>query len=210
MPPPGTRPAVVAIRLARRLNRALPEEGEVAGLLALMLLTEARREATTDPEGAYVPISAQDRSRWDSAMIAEGTVLINQALARRPIGPYQLWAAIAAVHGEAPSAERTDWRQILTLYALLDVIAPGPVVSLDRVVAVSMVQGAGLALRELAEAEVREPELAEEPRLEAVRAWLLALSGEEEAAREHYLRAAARAPTVAERRYLEGLARPGS
>ena len=130
-----------AIRLARELHRLLPGDGEVAGLLALLLLTDARRPARSRPDGSLVPLAEQDRSRWDAAAIAEGVALITSALARAPIGPYQLQAAIAAVHDEAARADDTDWRQILVLYELLAQVAPSPVVTLNHAVALAMVRG---------------------------------------------------------------------
>jgi RNA polymerase sigma factor (sigma-70 family) len=137
-----------AIRLARTVHRLLPEESEVAGLLALMLLTDARRPARTAPDGSLVPMAEQDRSRWDRALIAEGIDLVTTAMTRRALGPYQLQAAIAAVHAEAGRAEDTDWKQILGLYTLLERMQDGnPVVALNRAVAIAMVHGpaAGLA-----------------------------------------------------------------
>ena len=127
-----------AIRLARQLHARLPTDGEVAGLLALMLLTDARRPARAGPDGGLVPLAEQDRGRWDTAAIAEGVALLTRALASAPIGPYQLQAAIAAVHDEASRVEDTDWDQILGLYELLERVAPGPMVALNRVVAVAM------------------------------------------------------------------------
>jgi RNA polymerase sigma factor (sigma-70 family) len=194
-----------AIRLARELHRLLPEDGEVAGLLALMLLTDARRPARTRPDGSLVPLAEQDRSRWDAGAIAEGVALVTGTLARAPLGPYQLQAAIAAVHDEAARAEDTDWRQILVLYELLERVAPSPVVTLNHAVAVAMVRGprAGLDLLATLDGDDR---LAGHHRLDAVRAHLLELAGDREAAREHY-RAAARATTsLPEQRYLESRA----
>jgi predicted RNA polymerase sigma factor len=137
-----------AIRLTRGLHALLPDDGEVAGLLALMLLSDARRAARTLPDGSLVPLAEQDRTRWDAAAIREGVGLITETLARAPLGPYQLQAAIAAVHAEAAGAGDTDWRQILHLYDLLERFAPGPMVSLNRAVAVAEVHGppAGLEL----------------------------------------------------------------
>ena len=194
-----------AIRLTRELHRLLPEDGEVAGLLALMLLTDARRPARTRPDGSLVPLAEQDRSRWDAGAIAEGVALVTGTLARAPLGPYQLQAAIAAVHDEAARAEDTDWRQILVLYELLERVAPSPVVTLNHAVAVAMVRGprAGLELLATLDGDDR---LAGHHRLDAVRAHLLELAGDREAAREHY-RAAARATTsLPEQRYLESRA----
>ncbi len=166
-----------AIRLTRQLHRRLPENGEVTGLLALMLLTDARRPARTGPDGALVPLAEQDRSRWDAAAIAEGTALITGALATAPIGPYQLQAAIGAVHDEAGAAAETDWLQILGLYELLERISPGPMVTLNRIVAVAMVSGPEAGLAELAAAEL-EAGLTGHHRVHAVRADLLERSGD--------------------------------
>jgi RNA polymerase sigma factor (sigma-70 family) len=182
-----------AIRLARQLHARLPDDGEVAGLLALMLLTDARRPARTRPDGALVPLAEQDRGRWDARAIAEGTELITGTLASAPVGPYQLQAAIAAVHDEAARFEDTDWRQILGLYELLASVAPGPMVTLNRVVAVAMVDGPEVALEQLAAAET-DPALAGHHRVAAVRAHLLDLL------------AARRTLSLPERRYLESRA----
>jgi RNA polymerase sigma factor (sigma-70 family) len=194
-----------AIRLTRQLRAGLPADGEVAGLLALMLLTDARRPARVDGSGMPVPLDEQDRSRWDRALIAEGDALITETLATAPIGPYQLQAAIAAVHDAAPHAADTDWRQILSLYELLRTMAPGPMVTLNRIVAVAMVHGPERALAELDEA-LADAALATHYRTEAVRAHLLALSGDREAAREHYELAAMRTPSKPEQHYLNAKA----
>ena len=194
-----------AVRLARALVRLLPGEPEVAGLLALLLLTDARRPARSRPDGSLVPLAEQDRSRWDAGAVAEGVALVTGTLARAPLGPYQLQAAIAAVHDEAARAEDTDWRQILVLYELLERVAPSPVVTLNHAVAVAMVRGprAGLELLATLDGDDR---LAGHHRLDAVRAHLLELAGDREAARERY-RAAARATTsLPEQRYLENRA----
>jgi predicted RNA polymerase sigma factor len=177
----------------------------VTGLLALMLLTDARRLARTGHDGALIPLAEQDRSRWDAAKIAEGVALITHALANASIGPYQLQAAIAAVHDEAPDVEHTDWRQILGLYDLLETLAPGPMVALNRLVAVAMVHGPHAGLRELAKAEA-DPALAGHHRLAAVRAHLLDLAGDRVAAREAFALAARRTLSLPERRYLEARA----
>ncbi|WP_405066122.1 sigma-70 family RNA polymerase sigma factor [Kribbella sp. NBC_01510] len=189
-----------AIRLTRQLHSALPHEGEVAGLLALMLLTDARRPARTTADGALVPLPEQDRTRWDAQAISEGTELIASTLQSAPVGPYQLQAAIAAVHDEAKRAEDTDWREILMLYELLESTAPGPMVTLNRIVAVAMVHGpaAGLALLDDA-----DPALKDHHRLAAVRAHLLELSGDRPAARSAYQLAARLTQSVPERRYLQ-------
>ena len=135
----------------------MPAEGEVAGLLALMLLTDARRAARTDADGSLVPLAEQDASCWNAAQIEEGVALITRTLGTAPVGPYQLQAAIAAVHDEAPSAEETDWPQILALYEVLERVSPGPVVTLNRAVAVAMVHGprAGLAVLGTLDADER-------------------------------------------------------
>jgi predicted RNA polymerase sigma factor len=194
-----------AIRLTRQLRERLPDDGEVAGLLALMLLSDARRPARTRPDGTLVPLAEQDRSRWDAAAIAEGTALVTQTLASAPICPYQLQAAIAAVHDEAARAEDTDWPQILGLYELLQRVAPGPMVTLNRIVAVAMVHGPRAGLEQLDAAE-GDPALAGHHRLHAVRAHLLDLAGDREAARTHYRLAARRTLSIPERRYLESRA----
>jgi RNA polymerase sigma factor (sigma-70 family) len=198
-----------AIRLTRQLHDRLPDDGEVAGLLALMLLTDARRPARTRPDGALVPLPQQDRSLWDAPSIAEGTELITSALASAPIGPFQLQAAIAAVHDEAVRPEDTDWRQILMLYELLDSIAPGPMVTLNRIVAVAMVHGPDAGLEQLTAAEAH-PALARHHRVAAVRAHLLELSGDKETARAAYRLAARLTLSLPEQRYLESRAEPHS
>jgi RNA polymerase sigma factor (sigma-70 family) len=194
-----------AVRLARQLHARLPADGEVAGVLALMLLTDARRPARTRPDGGLVPLAEQDRTRWDAAAIAEGTALIQRALATAPIGPFQVQAAIAAVHDEATRAEDTDWPQILQLYGVLRALAPGPMVTLNRVVAVAMVDGPAAALAELAAAQ-SDPALAGHHRVAAVRAHLLEMSGRRDAARAEYRRAARRTLSIPEQRYLESRA----
>jgi len=190
-----------AIRLARLLYSLRPREGEVAGLLALMLLIDARRAARADAAGSIVPLDEQRRELWDKALIAEGVALITQTLGTVPVGPYQLQAAIAAVHDEASTAEETDWLQILALYEVLGQVAPGPMVTLSRAVALAMVHGpkAGLALLGTLGADDR---MVHTHRLEAVRAHLLERAGEMLAARESYLRAARMTASVPEQRYL--------
>jgi RNA polymerase sigma factor (sigma-70 family) len=194
-----------AIRLTRQLRERLPEDGEVAGLLALMLLTDARRPARTSADGALLPLAEQDRSLWDAEAIAEGVELITETLATAPIGPYQVQAAIAAVHDEAAGFEDTDWPQILALYDLLQKVAPGPMVTLNRIVAVAMVHGPLAGLEQLAEAEA-DPALAGHHRVDAVRAHLLDMAGDHEAARTHFREAARRTLSVPEQRYLESRA----
>ena len=190
-----------AIRLARLLRRLLPEHGEIAGLLALMLLTDARRAARTTPDGALVPLAEQDRALWDRTQIEEGVGIIGDTLGRAAIGAYQLQAAIAAIHDEAPSDDETDWPQILALYDVLEQVSPGPVVTLNRAVAVAMVDGprAGLAVLGTLDADDR---MRHTHRLEAVRGHLLELAGEPGAARESYRRAARMTASVPEQRYL--------
>jgi RNA polymerase sigma factor (sigma-70 family) len=194
-----------AIRLARELHRLLPDDGEVAGLLALMLLTDARRPARTLPDGSLVPLASQDRSRWDADAIAQGVALVTDTLARVPVGPYQLQAAIAAVHDEAARAAGNEWPQILVLYELLERLDPSPVVTLNHAVALAMVRGprAGLDLLATLDGDAR---LAGHHRLDAVRAHLLELAGDPAAAREHYRAAARRTTSLPEQRYLEGRA----
>jgi RNA polymerase sigma factor (sigma-70 family) len=190
-----------AIRLTRLMYRLLPGEAEVAGLLALMLLTDARRNARTDVDGAIVPLAEQRRDRWDAAAIAEGQALLSRTLGGGPIGPYQIQAAIAALHDEAATAAATDWPQILALYDVLARVAPGPVVTLSRAVALAMVHGpvAGLAALGTLDADDR---LAFTHRLEAVRAHLLEQAGDPDAARESYLRAARMTASLPEQHYL--------
>ncbi|MHA6625893.1 RNA polymerase sigma factor [Pseudonocardia sichuanensis] len=194
-----------AIRLARQVRRLLPDDGEVAGLLALMLLTEARRAARTRDDGSVVPLAEQDRGRWDRAAISEGTALLTEVLNRTPIGPYQIQAAIAAVHSEADRAENTDWPQILALYDLLVRFEPGPVPQLNRAVAVAMVRGPRAGLDLLEELE-RDRKLAGHHRLHAVRAHLLELHGDREAARTAFEAAARRTASRPEQRYLRARA----
>ena len=190
-----------ALRLARLVHALAPEHAEAAGLLALLLLTDARRAARTGPAGELVPLHEQDRARWDRAAIAEGAALLQSALARGTVGPYQVQAAIAALHDEAPSVEATDWAQILALYGLLARFADNPAVALSRVVALAMVQGPEAGLAAL-EGLASDPRLATGHRLEAVRAHLLERSGERAAAVRHYRVAAERAANLAEQRYL--------
>ncbi|MDR7274436.1 RNA polymerase sigma factor [Catenuloplanes atrovinosus] len=188
--------AAEAIRLARLAHRLLPTDAEVTGLLALMLLTHARRAARTAADGALIPMDAQDRTLWNAGEIAEGIALITAALPSGPVGPYQLQAAIAAVHDEAPDAAATDWPQIEALYGLLLRIDASPVVRLNHAVAVAMARGpaAGLALLDDVPAASH--------RWYAARAHLLERAGDPAGAREAYLAAAARTASLPERRYL--------
>jgi RNA polymerase sigma factor (sigma-70 family) len=194
-----------AIRLTRAVHRLLPDEGEVAGLLALMLLTDARRPARTGPDGGLVPLAEQDRDRWNRDAIREGIALVSDALPAGPVGPYQLQAAIAAVHDEAPTAEDTDWVQIVGLYDLLERVAPNPMVTLNHAVAVAMTRGpqAGLDLLRALDADDR---MVGHHRVDAVRAHLLEMAGDVEAARDSYRRAARRTTSLPEQRYLEARA----
>ena len=189
-----------AIRLTRALH-AVANETEVAGLLALMLLTDARRSARTGPNGELIPLTDQDRRLWDRAAIDEGVALITATLPRGAVGPYQLQAAIAAIHDEAGSVHETDWPQILGLYGLLLQMTDNPMVRLNHAVATAMVQGpaAGLALLEPLDAD---PRLAYHHRLHAVRGHLLEMTGNTDAAIARYRAAADRAPNLPERNYL--------
>ena len=206
-------PALVdeAIRLVRVVHRAVPEDGEVAGLLALMLLTDARRAARIDAGGRPVPLAVQNRSRWNRAAIAEGTAILDAAIAGGSVGEYQLLAAVAAIHDRASSAEATDWSQIGALYELLERMTGNPVVTLNRAVAVAMADGprAGLAI-----VDAIDERLAGHQRTEAVRAHLLERAGDLEAAAVHYRTAARLATSLPERDYLAAQAarltvRPG-
>jgi RNA polymerase sigma factor (sigma-70 family) len=190
-----------AIRLTRMVHKVLPDDGEVAGLLALMLLTDARRAARTTDTGELVPLAEQDRSLWNGDYIAEGVELITAALPRGIPGPYQLQAAIAAIHDEAPSAEETDWPQIKALYGLLLEMSDNPMVALNHAVAVAMADGPTAGLARVATL-AGDKQLAEDHRLYAVRAHLLEMTGDTAAARDAYLAAARRATNLPQQRYL--------
>jgi RNA polymerase sigma factor (sigma-70 family) len=190
-----------AIRLTRNTKALLPDNAEVAGLLALMLLTDARRAARTGPDEELIPLDEQDRSLWDRLEISEGIELLTVALSRGSIGLYQLQAAIAAVHDEAGRAEDTDWPQILALYELLKRVSPGPMVTLNHAIAAAMVHGSAQGLQ-LLRALDSDPRLASHYRLDAVRAHLLEKTGDYEAAIKHYRVAAARTTSIPERNYL--------
>jgi len=192
---------VEAIRLTRLLHAILPDHGEAAGLLALMLLTEARRTARTDPTGRLIPLEEQDRSLWDSAVVDEGLALLHQTLGATTVGPYQIQAAIAALHDQAATPDETDWRQILALYDVLQTIAPGPLVRLSQAVAMSHVHGptAALALIGTLDTDAR---LAHNHRLDAVRAHLLEQTGDRAGAKAAYERAARAATNRSEQHYL--------
>jgi predicted RNA polymerase sigma factor len=188
-----------AIRLTRIVHRLLPHDGEVAGLLALMLFIDARRPARTDAGGELVPLAKQDRTLWDQKLIAEGVALLDGAMGKSPVGEYRLQAAIAALHDQAPTAEDTDWRQILALYGLLEEITGNPVVTLNRAVAAAMAEGPAAGLTLLEEVDER---LAGHYRLDAVRAHLLEMAGDAEGALTHYRAAASRTTNLTERHYL--------
>jgi RNA polymerase sigma factor (sigma-70 family) len=194
-----------AIRLARLARRLLPADGEVDGLLALMLLTDSRRSARTTPGGDLIPLDEQDRARWDAGLIAEGTALISAAMAGPALGPYQLQAAIAATHANAAHAQDTDWHQVHALYRILERIAPNPMVTLNRAVALAQTSGPRAGLELLAALD-GDPRMAAHHRLHAVRAHLLEQAGDEAAAQESYQRAARLTASLAERRYLESRA----
>jgi RNA polymerase sigma factor (sigma-70 family) len=190
-----------ALRLARMLHGLVPEDPEATGLLALMLLTDARRDARSGPNGEIITLDRQDRSRWDRDAIAQGVALLSSALGRGAVGVYQLQAAIAAVHDEAPSTDATDWPQILGLYALLLQIADNPMVALSHAIAIAMVHGEAAGLARL-DVLAEDPRLHEHHRLDATRAHLYERLGDRERAVAGYLRAAARTTSIAERDYL--------
>ncbi|MEV7929126.1 DUF6596 domain-containing protein [Kitasatospora sp. NPDC088264] len=194
-----------AIRLTRTVHAQLPGDDEVTGLLALMLLTHARREARTTPAGDLVPLDEQDRKAWDRALIDEGVALVEAALAGPTLGPYQLQAAIAATHADAATAEETNWPQVHALYLILERIAPNPMVTLNRAIALAETDGpaAGLALLSALDGDGR---MAGHHRLLSVRAHLLEKAGDPAGAHEHYRRAAKATASLAERRYLEARA----
>jgi RNA polymerase sigma factor (sigma-70 family) len=196
-----TELSIEAIRLTRAVHKLLPDDAEVAGLLALMLLTDARRAARTGPDGELIPLTTQDRGLWNTKQIAEGIALLTATLSKGSIGAYQLQAAIAAVHDEAPRAEDTDWPQILALYDLLKRMSDNPMVMLNHAIATAMVHGpsAGLELLDALDADGR---LAGHHRLDAVRAHLLELAGDHPGAMAHYQTAAARTASLPERNYL--------
>lgn len=190
-----------AMRLTRIVRELQPHDTEVAGLLALMLLTDARRHARTTPEGDLVPLSEQDRTLWNREQIAEGVALISETLPKGAVGPYQLQAAIAAVHDEADHADQTDWAQILALYDVLRRMSDNPMVELNRAVAAAMVHGPRKGLDLLDELET-DSRIANHHRLFAVRAHLLELAGEDAEAISSYRAAAARTGSLPERNYL--------
>jgi RNA polymerase sigma factor (sigma-70 family) len=190
-----------AIRLTREVHRLLPDDPEVSGLLALMLLTDARRRARTGPEGELIPLDEQDRSLWDRKEIEEGVELVTEALPKGSVGPYQLQAAVAAVHDEAPRVEDTDWHEILALYGVLESMSDNPMVVLNRTIAFSMVNGPRAGLERLEEL-AKDPRVAGHHRIDAVRAHLHELAGDRETAILHYRAAASRTTSFPEQRYL--------
>ncbi len=190
-----------AIRLGRMLHALLPEEPEVAGLLALMLLTDARRAARTGPHGELIPLDEQDRALWNGDMIHEGSALIGRAFAVGTAGPYQLQAAIAALHDAAPSMDATDWPQILTLYRMLEQLTANPMVTLNRAIAAAMVHGPERGLEIVAGLD-DESSLKDSHRLDAVRGHLYEMKGDLERAAAHYAEAAQRTKNMPERDYL--------
>lgn len=190
-----------AIRLTRAAHQLLPDAAEAAGLLALMLLTDARRSARTGPAGELIPLMDQDRTRWDQREIAEGIALISATLPKGSIGPYQLQAAIAAVHDEAARPEETDWPQILALYTVLDRLDDNPMVKLNTAIATAMVHGPAVGLELLAALD-RDKRVAGHHRLDSVRAHLLELAGDRAAAVRHYRIAAGKTTSIPERNYL--------
>jgi predicted RNA polymerase sigma factor len=194
-----------AIRLTRVVHARLPESAEVSGLLALMLLTDARRAGRTDPVGNLIPMAEQNRALWDRDLITEGVTLLSAALPRGSIGPYQLQAAIAAVHDEAASPEATDWPQILSLYTLLKRMADNPAVALNHAIAAAMVHGPQVGL-ELLSAIRDDERLEHSHRLDAAQAHLLEMAGDTVAARAHYVAAARRTTSLPERNYLQARA----
>jgi RNA polymerase sigma factor (sigma-70 family) len=197
--------AAEAIRLTRMVHRLLPTDGAVTGLLALMLITDSRRPARTGPHGELIPLAEQDRTRWDAALIAEGVELATEAMTRSTLGSYQLQAAIAVVHAEAPSTADTDWAQINTLYKILERISPNPIATLNRAVAVAMTEGPQAGLGLLAELAA-DDRMADHHRLHAARAYLHEMAGEHRQARTSYQLAARGTTSLVEQRYLESQA----
>ena len=198
--------ATEAIRLTRMVHTQLPDDGEVTGLLALMLLTHSRREARTTASGDLVPLDEQDRTTWDAELIAEGLELAKSSLGGTELGTYQLQAAIAATHAVATDPADTDWQQIHALYLVLERIAPNPMVTLNRAVALAEIEGpeAGLAVLATLDADER---MAKHHRLLSVRAHLLEMAGDPDGAYENYRRAAKATASIAEQRYLEARAK---
>lgn len=198
-----------AIRLTRQLHGLLPGDTEVAGLLALMLLTDARRAARERADGTLVPLAEQDRALWDRTYLREGIALVEQTLPVGPVGPFQLQAAIAAVHAEADRAQDTDWAQIVVLYGMLNGLAPSPVVTLNHAVAVAMVDGPAAGLDMLGPL-LRDPQMVRAHRVHAVHAHLLEMAGRRDEARVVYALAARLATSIPEQRYLNAQATPAA
>lgn len=194
--------ALEAIRLTRLVRRLVPVDGEVAGLLALMLLTDARRPARTDPDGALVPLGEQDRTRWNTDAIAEGLALVAEAMTRSQVGPYQLQASIAAVHDSATTAADTDWAQIHALYGVLTRFGDNPMVTLNRAVAAAMAHGPQAGLELLSTLDT-DPRMTGSHRLDSVRAHLLEMAGDRAGAVQGFSQAARRTTSLPERHYLE-------
>ncbi|MFD4469888.1 RNA polymerase sigma factor [Rhodococcus sp. NPDC058505] len=194
-----------AVRLTRMLRETVPDNGEVAGLLALMLLTDARRPARSTADGRLIPMAEQDRGLWNRDAIDEGIGIVTDAMSRTALGPYQLQAAIAALHAEAPTADATDWMQILGLYTLLETVADNPAVTLNRAVATAMVYGPRAGLRLLGTVD-GDPRLSRSHRPDAVRAHLLELTGDLDAAVALYRSAARKATSIPEQNYLRARA----
>jgi RNA polymerase sigma factor (sigma-70 family) len=190
-----------AIRLTRAVHRSLPDEGEVKGLLALMVLTDARRDARTGPDGQIIPLDEQDRMRWDRAQIEEGVALVTDALSSGSVGLYQVQAAIAAVHDEAPRAEDTDWPQILALYTVLKGLSDNPMIALNHAVATAMVEGPAAGLQLLKDLDT-DGRMKNHHRLHAIRAHLLEMAGDRQGAIANYRTAAGRTTSIPERNYL--------
>jgi RNA polymerase sigma factor (sigma-70 family) len=190
-----------AIRLARALHASVPASAEVMGLLALMLLTDARRAARSGAAGELIPLDEQDRALWDQSLIQEGISLVTNAMSKASIGPYQLQAAIAALHDQAETTDATDWAQIAALYGLLQRMSENPMVALNRAVAIAMVDGPEAGLREV-EAVAQDERLKGHYRVDAVRAHLFERLNQRDLALEHYRRAAERTASLPERNYL--------
>jgi predicted RNA polymerase sigma factor len=189
------------IRLTRMALRLRPENTEIAGLLALMLLTDARRHARTGPNDELIPLAQQNRALWDREQIADGIALLSAALPKGSIGPYQLQAAIAAVHDEAERPEDTDWPQILALYELLKRMSDNPMVILNHTIAAAMVDGPKEGLN-LLDALKEDRRIAEHYRMDAVRAHLLEMAGDSQEAAKYYRAAAGKTVNIPERNYL--------
>jgi RNA polymerase sigma factor (sigma-70 family) len=190
-----------AIRLARALRTSAPDSTETIGLLALMLLTDARRHARTGPAGELIPLDEQDRTRWDRSLIQEGTDLVTRAMTMGRVGPYQLQAAIAALHDEAPTSEQTDWAQISALYGLLERMSDNPMIALNRAVAIAMIEGPEAGLKRV-NAIARDDRLKGHYRIDAVRAHLYERAGQSDLAIKHYRSAAGKTASLPERNYL--------